>query len=184
MEAKRCQSPFLIFSKNIIMKKLLFSFLMLAIPLMASAQIRMGYFSYNAILTTMTDYKLAKRSVDDLRLKYDAEMKRSEKEFNDKYEEFLEVQRDLVPSILRKRQAELQEMMEKNTAFKNDAIRLLEQAENDALAPVKRKLNEAVARVGRERGYILVLNTDNDACPYIDPELGEDATEAIKEAIK
>ena len=155
------------------MKKLLFSFLMLAIPLMASAQIRMGYFSYNAILTTMTDYELAKRSVDDLRLKYDAEMKRSEKEFNDKYEEFLEVQRDLVPSILRKRQAELQEMMEKNTAFKNDA-----------LAPVKRKLNEAVARVGRERGYILVLNTDNDACPYIDPELGEDATEAIKEAIK
>lgn len=136
MEAKRCQSPFLIFSKNIIMKKLLFSFLMLAIPLMASAQIRMGYFSYNAILTTMTDYELAKRSVDDLRLKYDAEMKRSEKEFNDKYEVFLEVQRDLVPSILRKRQAELQEMMEKNTAFKNDAIRLLEQAENDALAPV------------------------------------------------
>lgn len=184
MEAKCCQSPFLIFSKNIIMKKLLFSFLMLAIPLIASAQIRMGYFSYNAILTTMTDYELAKRSVDDLRLKYDAEMKRSEKEFNDKYEEFLEVQRDLVPSILRKRQAELQEMMEKNTAFKNDAIRLLEQAENDALAPVKRKLNEAVARVGRERGYILVLNTDNDACPYIDPELGEDATEAIKEAIK
>ena len=46
MEAKRCQSPFLIFSKNIIMKKLLFSFLMLAIPLMASAQIRMGYFSF------------------------------------------------------------------------------------------------------------------------------------------
>ena len=84
MEAKRCQSPFLIFSKNIIMKKLLFSFLMLAIPLMASAQIRMGYFSYNAILTTMTDYELAKRSVDELRLKYDAEMKRAEKEFNDK----------------------------------------------------------------------------------------------------
>ena len=69
-------------------------------------------------------------------------------------------------------------------AFRNDALRLLEQAETDALAPVKRKLNEAVARVGKEHGYILVLNTDNDACPYIDPELGEDATEAIKEAIK
>lgn len=166
------------------MKKLLFVFLMFVLPLAASAQVRMGYFSYNAILTSMTDYQLAKRSVDDLRLKYDAEMKRSEKEFNDKYEEFLEVQRDLVPSILRKRQAELQELMEKNTAFRNDALRLLEQAETDALSPVKRKLNEAVARVGRERGYILVLNTDNDACPYIDPELGEDATEAIKEAIK
>ena len=111
---------------------------MFVLPLAASAQVRMGYFSYNAILTSMTDYQLAKRSVDDLRLKYDAEMKRSEKEFNDKYEEFLEVQRDLVPSILRKRQAELQELMEKNTAFRNDALRLLEQAETDALAPVTR----------------------------------------------
>ena len=157
---------------------------MFVLPLAASAQVRMGYFSYNAILTSMTDYQLAKRSVDDLRLKYDAEMKRAEKEFNDKYEEVPEDKRELVPSILRKRQAELQELMEKNTAFKNDAMRLLEQAETDALAPVKRKLNEAVARVGKEHGYILVLNTDNDACPYIDPELGEDATEAIKEAIK
>ena len=166
------------------MKKTLLFIILLAMPLLASAQTRFGYFSFDTMLKEMPEYVKAQADVDNLRRKYDSEMRRAEMEFNSKYEEFLEVQRDLVPSILRKRQAELQEMMEKNTAFKNDAIRLLEQAENDALAPVKRKLNEAVARVGRERGYILVLNTDNDACPYIDPELGEDATEAIKEAIK
>ncbi len=166
------------------MKKLFFFLLLLALPIMASAQIRFGYFSYDAILKSTTDYQLAQRSVEDLRLKYDAEMKRAEKEFNDKYEEFLEVQRDLVPSILRKRQSELQEMMEKNIAFKNDAQKLLQQAETDAYAPVKRKLNEAVQRVGRERGYAFVINTDNDACPYVNPEMGEDATEAIKAAIK
>ena len=157
---------------------------MVAMPLLAGAQTRFGYFSYNDVLTSMTDYQLAKRSVDDLRLKYDAEMKRSEEEFNAKYEEFLEVQRDLVPSILRKRQAELQEMMDKNVAFKKDAQQLLLQAEADAYAPARRKLGEAVARVGRERGYAFVLNTDGDACPYINPEVGEDATEAIKAAIK
>ena len=166
------------------MKKFLFSLLMLALPLLASAQTRFGYFSYNAVLTSMADYQLAKRSVEDLRIKYDAEMKRAEQDFNTKYEEFLEVQRDLVPSILRKRQSELQEMMEKNIAFKKDAEQLLKQAEADAYAPVKRKLNEAVANVGREHGYAFVLNTDNDACPYVNPELGEDATEAIKDKIK
>ena len=170
--------------KNATMKKFnLFNFL-LALPLIASAQIRFGYLSYNTVLTSMTDYQLAKRSIDDLKLKYDAEMKRSEKEFNEKYEEFLEVQRDLVPSILRKRQGELQEMMEKNIAFKNDAQQLLKQAETDAYAPVKKKLNEAVANVARERGYAFVINTDNDACPYVNPEMGEDATEAVKAAIK
>ena len=130
------------------MKKFILFIFLLALPLIASAQIRFGYLSYNTVLTSMTDYQLAKRSIDDLKLKYDAEMKRSEKEFNEKYEEFLEVQRDLVPS------------------------------------PVKKKLNEAVANVARERGYAFVINTDNDACPYVNPEMGEDATEAVKAAIK
>ena len=122
------------------MKKFILFIFLLALPLIASAQIRFGYLSYNTVLTSMTDYQLAKRSIDDLKLKYDAEMKRSEKEFNEKYEEFLEVQRDLVPSILRKRQGELQEMMEKNIAFKNDAQQLLKQAETDAYAPVKKNV--------------------------------------------
>lgn len=166
------------------MKKFLLLLFMLAIPYMAGAQIRFGYFSYDTVLQSMTDYKLAQRSIDDLRMKYEAEMKRAEQDFNAKYEDFLEVQRDLVPSILRKRQTELQEMMDKNEAFRNDARQLLKQAEDDALAPVRRKLNEAVARVGSERGYAFVINTDGNACPYVSPEMGEDATEAIKAAIK
>ena len=171
-------------NNNIIMKKLFFLLLAIALPVMASAQIRFGYFSYDAVLKSMADYQLAQRSVADLRLKYDEEMKRAEKEFNVKYEEFLDDQRNLVPSILRKRQSELQEMMEKNVAFKKDAQQLLQQAETDAYAPVKRKLDEAVAKVGREHGYAFVLNTDGDACPYVNPDMGEDATEAIKAAVK
>ncbi len=155
----------------------------MALPIMASAQIRFGYFSYETVLKQMPDYLLAQRSVDDLRLKYESEMKRAEQDFNAKYEEFLEVQRDLVPSILRKRQTELQEMMNKNIEFKKDAQRLLKQAETDAYVPVKKKLNEAVAKIAAEHGYAFVLNTDGDACPYVNPELGEDATELIKAAI-
>lgn len=155
----------------------------MVLPIMASAQIRFGYFSYETVLKQMPDYLLAQRSVDDLRLKYESEMKRAEQDFNAKYEEFLEVQRDLVPSILRKRQTELQEMMDKNIEFKKDAQRLLKQAETDAYVPVKKKLNEAVAKIAAEHGYAFVLNTDGDACPYVNPELGEDATELIKAVI-
>lgn len=165
------------------MKKFLIFLFMMTLPLMASAQIRFGYFNYETVLKQMPDYLLAQRSVDDLRLKYESEMKRAEQDFNAKYEEFLEVQRDLVPSILRKRQAELQEMMDKNIEFKKDAQRLLKQAETDAYVPVKKKLNEAVAKIAAEHGYAFVLNTDGDACPYVNPELGEDATELIKAAI-
>lgn len=165
------------------MKKLFLLIVLGVLSLTANAQTRFGYFSFDNVLKSMPDYVMAQRSIDDLRQKYDAEMKRAEDEFNSKYEEFLDVQKDLVPAILRKRQAELQEMMQKNINFKNESQRLLKQAEADAFAPVKSKLYNALTKVGQAQGYAFILNTDGDACPYVNPEMGEDATELIKEAL-
>lgn len=165
------------------MKKLLLLIVLGVLSLTANAQTRFGYFSFDNVLKSMPDYVMAQRSIDDLRQKYDAEMKRAEDEFNSKYEEFLDVQKDLVPAILRKRQAELQEMMQKNINFKNESQRLLKQAEADAFAPVKNKIYNALTKVGQAQGYAFILNTDGDACPYVNPEMGEDATELIKEAL-
>lgn len=165
------------------MKKLFLLIVLGVLSLTANAHTRFGYFSFDNVLKSMPDYVMAQRSIDDLRQKYDAEMKRAEDEFNSKYEEFLDVQKDLVPAILRKRQAELQEMMQKNINFKNESQRLLKQAEADAFAPVKNKLYNALTKVGQAQGYAFILNTDGDACPYVNPEMGEDATELIKEAL-
>lgn len=165
------------------MKKLFLLIVLGVLSLTANAQTRFGYFSFDNVLKSMPDYVMAQRSIDDLRQKYDAEMKRAEDEFNSKYEEFLDVQKDLVPAILRKRQAELQEMMQKNINFKIESQRLLKQAEADAFAPVKNKLYNALTKVGQAQGYAFILNTDGDACPYVSPEMGEDATELIKEAL-
>lgn len=165
------------------MKKLFLLIVLGVLSLTANAQTRFGYFSFDNVLKSMPDYVMAQRSIDDLRQKYDAEMKRAEDEFNSKYEEFLDVQKDLVPAILRKRQAELQEMMQKNINFKNESQRLLKQAEADAFAPVKNKLYNALTKVGQAQGYAFILNTDGDACPYVNPEMGEDATELIKEEL-
>ena len=165
------------------MKKLFLLIVLGVLSLTANAQTRFGYFSFDNVLKSMPDYVMAQRSIDDLRQKYDAEMKRAEDEFNSKYEEFLDVQKYLMPAILRKRQAELQEMMQKNINFKNESQRLLKQAEADAFAPVKNKLYNALTKVGQAQGYAFILNTDGDACPYVNPEMGEDATELIKEAL-
>lgn len=165
------------------MKKLLFTFLVLLLPMAAGAQVKFGYFSFKAILEAMPERAIADRNLADLRQKYDAEMKRAESEFNAKYEEFLDGQRDFVPTILHKRQAELQDMMEKNVAFRKEAERLLKQAADDAYAPLRRKIDEAAAKVGSARGYAFILNTDGDACPYVNPEQGEDAAIFIKELL-
>lgn len=106
-------------------------------------------------------------------------MKRVEDEFNEKYELFLEGRHDFAPSILQKRQAELQELMEKNVAFKEKARRLMAEATKEALDPIKAKLNKAIRQIGQARGLAFILNTDNNAVPYTDAIKGEDISEAV-----
>lgn len=166
------------------MKKLILSLFICALPLLASAQVKFGYFSYQEVFRAMPDYEIAQKNLSDLRAQYEAEMKRAEEEFNKKYEEFLEGQHDFAVPIRQKRQAELQELMERNIAFKEEARRLLDAAQRDAYLPLREKLSAAVRQLGEERGYALILNTDNDSCPYIDPAMGEDVTSLLKDVLK
>jgi hypothetical protein len=107
-----------------------------------SPEMVFGYFSYDEALRSMPEYKNVKNNLDNLSKQFKAEADRSEAEFNKKYEAFLDEQRDLAPSILKKRQAELQDMLERNIAFKDEAQRLLSEAEQEGYAP--RALDRAV----------------------------------------
>lgn len=150
----------------------------------APAPMRFGYFSFDKVFHTMPGYTIAKHNMDELREKYDAETKRVETEFNAKYEEFLDGQRTYAKTILEKRQAELRELMEKNIAFKAEATRLLQQAENDAYAPLKAKINEEAKKIGKQKGFAFILNTDNNAAPYLNEEMGENITTLLEETLK
>ena len=162
-------------------KQLLFLFLLM-MPFVVQAQQmlpKFGYFNLSTLMKAVPEYATAQKNIADLRVKYEAETKRSEDEFNKKYEEFLDGQRDFAPTIMQKRQAELQDMMEKNIAFKKEAQRLLAQAEQDAMAPVKGKVLGAVRKLGQQRGYAFILNADGDAVPYIDMAYGDNLNDAV-----
>ena len=168
------------------MRKLLFSLVLLMLPFMAQAQtaIKFGYLSYQQALKSMPEYAAAQTKLATLKTKYDNEMKRVEDEFNKKYEQFLEGQKDFAPSILQKRQAELQELIAKNIAFKEEAKRLLQQAEVEAYAPLKAKLAEVLRGIGEARGFLFVLNTDNDNLPYVNATAGEDISALVKDCLQ
>lgn len=168
------------------MKKTFLLLLLAALPLMVSAQnaMKFAYFNYNEVLKAMPEYAAATHKVDELRAKFDAEIKRSENDFHTKYEDFLEGQRNFAPSILKKRQAELQEILDKNIAFKKEADRLIEQVEKQVYAPVHAKLKKAIAKMAQESGYAFVLNADNNALPYVNNMVGEDITTALKTALQ
>lgn len=131
-----------------------------------------GYLSYDAVMKTMPEYVAAQDTIRVEREAFEKEMKRIEDEFNQKYESFLEGQREFPRTILLKRQNELQELMQRNVEFKAQAREELRKREEQLMMPVRIRLNEGIAAIARKNGLALVVNTDTNACPFIEPSMG------------
>lgn len=144
-----------------------------------SAQVKFASVDYEKVLKQMPEYAQAQQSLSELKAKYDQEATRGEEEFQNKFSEFLQGQKDFPENILVKRQAELQTLMESGIKFRQEAQQLLSKAEADLIAGIKEKLNEAIRTVGLEGGFAFVINTDKDACPFINPMLGENVTNRV-----
>lgn len=145
---------------------------------------RYGYFSYNRVLRTMPEYTNAINALKELQGKYDNEIQRAENEFNEKYEQFLEGQKDFAPSIRNKRQVELQELVEKNVAFKKESVQLMQKAKEEALAPLKSRIQAAINTVIGKKGYLFIFNTDTENSVFLNTLYAEDATMAIIDALQ
>lgn len=172
------------------MKKVTLILVMALMGLVSYAQedavpvVKFGYLSYDAVFQAMPEYATMQANLQTLREKYEAEQKRVEDDFNKKYEEFLDGQASFPKSILQKRQSELQEMLDKNIAFKKEGQRLLNQAEAEAKAPLQQRLTDVLKQVGEACGYLFILNTDGNAAPWLNAAMAEDCTETVKALLK
>ena len=141
--------------------------------------IRFGYIRYSEVLQAMPEYEKALADIDTIKAQYDKEVKISEAELNRRFTEYVEDQKSLPENILLKRQKEIQMLIEQSVQFRDEAQRLLAKAKDEIMQAVHRRLNEALAKVGKDRSYAFILNTDNNSCPFVNPEQGEDATDAV-----
>lgn len=148
----------------------------------AAKATKFGYFSYNETMKEMSEYAIAMKNLEELKVSYDKELTRAEKDFSKKFAEFVDGQKSFPENIMLKRQKELQQLMEQSLQFKKEAQDLLAKAEKDVMAPIHERLAAAIKAVGAENGYIYILNTDANAYPYISGE-AEDCTDKILEKL-
>lgn len=157
----------------------IFSIIALSITAQAQTTLRLASLSHNAVMQRMTQYHEAQKNLKALRAQYEAEAKRSEEDFQRKFVEFMDGQKDFPETILLKRQNELQNMLESNAKFRLKVQDLLAKAEKDLMNDVRAVLVEAVQAVAAEEGYVLVLNTDGDSVSYIAEGIAADITDKV-----
>lgn len=143
-------------------------------------QAKIGYYSTQAVLAADAEYQIAMKAVTKSRQQTTVELEAAQKEFTEKYELFLEQQATLDAAIKEKRQAEMMEMLDRNEEFKKSAQQRLKAAEEAALAPAMQRISNAVQQVAAANEYLIILDTDSKACPYINPAYSEDITPKLK----
>ena len=163
------------------MRKLLFFLLLL--PLAAMAQGKFGYFSYSEVLKSIPQYKKATESYNKLKQRCNDEIERNKIELTRNYVAFLNGQRDFPEPILRKRQKELQQLVDNSVAFRDQLKAWLLQAKDSLYAPCHNIVDQALVRVCSEMQLSYAVDTDNSVYRYINPAMGEDITQDIIAAI-
>ena len=162
-------------------RKLLILFSLVCLTV--SAQSKFGYVSYIDIIKALPEYTIVIEHLDELQTKYEAEIARSEREFNQKYSDFIEEQAGFPDNIRLKRHNERQELMERSIEFKNEVNRTMREARRDMMQPLHEKVDEAVMRICVDEGYDYILNIDDRAYIAINPKNGKDITIKLKKEL-
>lgn len=144
------------------------------------AQSKFGYVSYMEIVKALPEYSIVEAHLDELQAKYEAEIERADREFNQKYADFIEEQSQFPDNIRMKRHKELQELMEKSMQFKDEVNLTMREARAEMLKPLYEKVDEAVMKVCIDGGYDYILDIDNRIYIAINPQNGSDVTEQLK----
>lgn len=159
------------------MRKLLL--LLLLFPLASVAQIRFGYLNYKEARQQVPQYKEAQAHYDELVKRCEQELVRNEEELTRNYVAFLDGQRDFPEPILRKRQKEVQDLVDRSIIFRDQVKKWLVHAHDSLFAPVNAIVDDAIARVCMHNELAYVIDTEKSGYLFVNPAMGFDVTKAV-----
>ena len=163
------------------MRKILL--LLMFLPMLLSAQGKFGFYSHKEVLMAVPEYLLAIEEFELLKQRCNAEIERNEQELTRKYVAFLDGQQDFPEPILRKRQKELQQMVDNSVLFRDRLKVWLSQAKDSLLAPCNERVDIALAKVCERMGLAYAINSDEVMYRYVNPKYSEEITPLVLEEV-
>lgn len=158
----------------------LFTVISLSLTCLLNAQEgRFGYIDFNGTIKLMPTYLEAQLNLQQIQSEYKEEIERSKREFERQYIEFMLEQDHMSPSIVAKRQKELQLLMDNNAKFRDNVQVELETKREDLLSPIKKSLLQAIADVCQEQNLDYVVDTGTRTYLYINQTKGVDITTMV-----
>ena len=144
--------------------------MLLALPMGVFAQAqKFGHVNSADVISLMPEYTKAIDDLEAMKKQFTDELTRTQEEFNRKYQEFQQAMasESLPQNIAERRQKELEDMMQRQQQFQEEASMQMQRAQQEKMVPVYKRLNDAIAAVGQAEGVIYVFDLARTDIPYV-----------------
>ncbi len=133
-------------------------FLVLALALTATAQLRVGYMDPQAVLDRLPEKDAIERQLNRFLDNREAEFEQKFIAFQNELTRFQEQAENLTEAESRRRQQELQAKDQELSEFQMSVQRELEQRQAELLGPILQEMNTIIESLAREMNLDYVLN--------------------------
>ncbi len=162
----------------------LLAVLMICLSTQSFAQnFKFGHINRSEVIVLMPERDSAVAKLE----KYGKELQETfqgmQSEFNRKYEEYAQKQKDWLPAVLEAKEKELSEMQQRLQQFSATAQQELGQMEQQLMTPVLQKANDAINKVGKVNGFTYIFDLSAGPLAYINENVSENVLPLVKKEL-
>ncbi len=147
------------------MKKTVFALVALVAslvsPLMAQTPTKIGYTDVEVILGRLPDAKKIQNELEVTRAQFEKSISERIKEFQDKLDKYQKNAQNMNEVLRADSERELQNLQKSIEDLQTNSQQSLMQKQQSLLAPVLDKISTAINDVGKEHGYLYIINSDS-----------------------
>ena len=164
------------------MKKIIIALLM-ALPFTAmAADLKIGVFNSQEVITIMPEYNAAMSELENMNLKFQTEGKKLQEELEKKYQEYTSTAETLEPAIRQYKETELARLQQSIQEFATSAENNIKKKQQELMMPIINKINQAIKKVGDENCFTYIIDNAANIIPYVAPS-AENVLPLIKKAL-
>jgi outer membrane protein len=160
-------------------KKKIIIAMMLALPMIASAQ-KFGHINTQELFAQMPEVNQIKLKMDTIQNQYEMQLASMNEEIQRKAQDYQAQEATMPDAVKQIRQQELQEMQQRIQLFYQTAEQDIQKKQQELLLPVHEKMTKAIQKVGERDGYTYIF--DSAAMVHIGAD-AIDATPAVKKEL-
>ena len=141
---------------------------------------RIGLVDKDAIVQAMPETAEAQQKFTDASLRYKEQQSKLEQEMREVYENYRNMPANELPAIRDQKTRLFTDQQQKMQKFEEEVQADLQQMQRTLMAPIYTRIQEAVQQIGREGGYSVILDKNENVLYYPD---AVDLTPLVRERL-